>query len=108
MIVYAMQNETVDALAYRVFGKTKGIVEIIYQQNPTLCELPAMTESEAMQLEAFYRFISHRSNCKLLQAMKNNDFSTFAKLYNGPTYKKNSYDTKLKEAYESYAKSTKK
>ncbi|MCX8678604.1 tail protein X [Gilliamella sp. B2865] len=42
MIVYAMQNETVDALAYRVFGKTKGIVEIIYQDNPMLCELPAM------------------------------------------------------------------
>ncbi|OCG31492.1 phage tail protein [Gilliamella sp. Choc3-5] len=41
MIVYAMQNETVDALAYRVFGKTKGVVEIIYQQTPTLCELPA-------------------------------------------------------------------
>lgn len=42
MIVYAMQNETVDALAYRVFGKTTGIVEIIYQNNPKLCELPAM------------------------------------------------------------------
>ncbi|MCO6549565.1 MULTISPECIES: tail protein X [unclassified Gilliamella] len=42
MIIYAMQNETVDALAYRIFGKTKGIVEIIYQNNPMLCELPAM------------------------------------------------------------------
>ena len=42
MIVYAMQNETVDALAHRVFGKTTGIVEIIYQNNPTLCELSAM------------------------------------------------------------------
>lgn len=42
MIVYTMQNETVDALAYRVFGKTAGIVEIIYQNNPTLCERAAM------------------------------------------------------------------
>lgn len=42
MIVYSMQNETVDAIAYRVFGKTAGIVEIIYQDNPALCELPAM------------------------------------------------------------------
>lgn len=42
MIVYAMQNETVDALAYRIFGKTAGIVEIIYNNNPLLCELPVM------------------------------------------------------------------
>lgn len=42
MIVYTLQNETVDALSYRVFGKTKGIVELIYQNNPGLCELPAL------------------------------------------------------------------
>ena len=36
MIVYTMQNESIDALAYRVFGKTAGIVEIIYQNNPKL------------------------------------------------------------------------
>ncbi|KES19034.1 P2-like prophage tail protein X [Gilliamella apicola SCGC AB-598-I20] len=42
MIVYTMQNETIDALAYRVFGRTAGIVEIIYQNNPKLCELPAI------------------------------------------------------------------
>ena len=42
MIVYTMQNETIDALAYRVFGKTAGIVEIIYQNNPKLCEFPAI------------------------------------------------------------------
>ena len=33
MIVYTMQNETIDALAYRVFGKTTGIVEIISEKN---------------------------------------------------------------------------
>lgn len=63
-----------------------------------------MTESEEMQLDAFYRFVAHKSNSKLLQAMKDKDFSVFAKLYNGPAYKKNSYDLKLKEAYENYAK----
>lgn len=42
MIVYTMQNETIDALAYRVFGRTAGIVEIIYQNNPKLCEQPAI------------------------------------------------------------------
>ena len=63
-----------------------------------------MTGSEEMQLDAFYRFVAHKSNSKLLQAMKDKDFSVFAKLYNGPAYKKNSYDLKLKEAYENYAK----
>lgn len=42
MIVYTMQNETIDALAYRIFGRTAGIVEIIYTNNPMLCELPAI------------------------------------------------------------------
>lgn len=37
-----MQNETIDALAYRVFGRTTGIVEIIYNNNPMLSELPAI------------------------------------------------------------------
>lgn len=41
MIIYARQNETVDEIAYRLFGRTKGLVEIIYNNNPKLCQLPA-------------------------------------------------------------------
>lgn len=41
MIIYAEQNETVDEIAYRLFGRTKGLVEIIYNNNPKLCQLPA-------------------------------------------------------------------
>ena len=41
MVIYARQNETVDEIAYRLFGRTKGLVEIIYNKNPKLCELPA-------------------------------------------------------------------
>lgn len=41
MVIFALQNETVDAIAYRIFGKTKGIVEQIYLLNPSLCELSA-------------------------------------------------------------------
>lgn len=41
MIIYAKQNETVDEIAYRLFGRTKGLVEIIYKNNPKLCQLPA-------------------------------------------------------------------
>lgn len=41
MIIYAHQNETVDEIAFRYFGKTKGLVEQIYNLNPKLCLLPA-------------------------------------------------------------------
>lgn len=41
MIIYAMQNETVDEIAYRLFGRTKGLVEVIYNNNPKLCQLSA-------------------------------------------------------------------
>lgn len=40
MQIYALQNETVDEIAYRLFGRTKGLVELIYQNNPKLCQLP--------------------------------------------------------------------
>jgi len=39
MIIYAYQYETIDALAYRIFGYTRGIVEQIVTLNPGLCEL---------------------------------------------------------------------
>ncbi|AVZ82860.1 phage tail protein [Edwardsiella ictaluri] len=40
MIVYSLQNETLDQLCWRVFGRTTGIVEQLYRDNPRLCELP--------------------------------------------------------------------
>lgn len=40
MIVYSLQNETLDQLCWRIFGRTAGIVERLYQNNPHLCELP--------------------------------------------------------------------
>lgn len=67
-----------------------------------------MSESEHNQLDAFYRFVSHQSNHRLLTAMKENDFVAFARLYNGPAYKQNNYDTKLKVAYETFANPDKK
>lgn len=67
-----------------------------------------MSESEQNQLDAFYRFVSHQSNHRLLTAMKENDFVAFARLYNGPAYKQNNYDTKLKVAYETFANPNKK
>ena len=53
--------------------------------------------SEEAQLQAFESFVT--SNAKLLQALRTQDWATFARLYNGPSYAANKYDTKLSSAY---------
>lgn len=58
----------------------------------------AMYASERTQLEAFVAFI--KSNVRLLMALRNKDWQTFARIYNGPNYAINSYDTKLAAAYK--------
>lgn len=61
-----------------------------------------MSKAEAYQLEAFIKFI--KSNNSLWAALKNKDFAAFAKIYNGPAYAKNKYDTKLEQAYIKYTR----
>lgn len=36
----------------------------------------------------------------MILALKEHDYAAFSRLYNGPNYKKNHYDEKIKEAYE--------
>lgn len=60
----------------------------------------AMQASEGNQLAAFVQFI--KADSKLHQALMDKDWPEFARRYNGPGYKKNSYDTKLASAYENY------
>ena len=60
----------------------------------------AMHHSEGKQLDAFVRFI--QSNQKLHQALIEQKWAQFAKMYNGPAYKKNLYDIKLARAYAQY------
>ena len=52
------------------------------------------------QVESFINFVS--KNKELLQAMKNKDFATFARLYNGPNYSSNQYDIKMLAKYNKY------
>lgn len=59
-----------------------------------------MNDSELKQTEAFIRFISLKSNSKMIGSLKEHDYATFARLYNGPAYKKNRYDEKIEEVYE--------
>ena len=57
----------------------------------------AMYKDEASQLEAMCRYIQVNG---LVNALKNKDWKAFARGYNGAAYAKNSYDTKLANAYK--------
>lgn len=57
----------------------------------------AMETSEALHLEAFVRFV--QSDRRLLTALRQKDWASFARTYNGPGYQKNRYDEKLHEAW---------
>lgn len=57
------------------------------------------------QLNAFVNFI--KANPALNRKLIEKDWAGFAKLYNGVTYKKNSYDTKMKANYDNASKEDK-
>ena len=57
----------------------------------------AMLESEGKHLAAFVAFILADSH--LQTALKNKQWAAFAKIYNGPDYLTNQYDTKMASAY---------
>lgn len=61
----------------------------------------AMYKDEANQLDAMCRFIKVNG---LVDELKRKDWKGFARGYNGPAYAKNSYDTKLAEAYKKWSK----
>lgn len=54
----------------------------------------------AGQLETFVRFIL--ADPRLLKALRGKDWATFARIYNGPGYAANKYDTKLAAAFKQY------
>lgn len=54
-------------------------------------------KSEDSQMQTFIRFI--KINPSMHTALKNKDWSKFAKLYNGPNFAINKYDLKLEVAY---------
>ena len=39
MRVIATQNDTVELICWRHYGKTRGVTEQVYNANPGLCEL---------------------------------------------------------------------
>lgn len=60
----------------------------------------AMQASEDHQLGAMLAFIKAT---KLHTALQKEDWTTFARRYNGPEFAKNRYDTKLKAAFERFS-----
>lgn len=61
----------------------------------------AMCESEAKQLDAFVNFIKSRG---LDDDLRERNWATFARVYNGPKYRENHYDEKLQAAYQKYSR----
>ncbi|WP_293372442.1 N-acetylmuramidase family protein [Nevskia sp.] len=58
----------------------------------------ALTRSEAAHLTAFTAFVI--DSPAINRALRERDWAGFARRYNGPAYRDNAYDTKLKEAYD--------
>lgn len=71
--------------------------------NYTRCGMPdlqtfinRMYESEGQQLRLFCNFVVSMG---LADELQRNDWAGFARVYNGPSYAENQYDTKLSRAY---------
>ncbi len=54
-------------------------------------------QRESAHVKGFFEFV--RTSRGLLNAAKNKKWATFARLYNGPDYARNAYDTKMAAAY---------
>lgn len=60
----------------------------------------AMYDGEPAQLDAFVQFVMHASRGRMLAALQELNWAEFARLYNGPAYAENKYDTKLADAFK--------
>lgn len=58
-----------------------------------------MSYSELEQLELFAHFIQ---NAGMLKHLKNKDWANFARAYNGPSYARRGYHTKMANAYRKF------
>lgn len=63
---------------------------------PTLQKFLNDQYSARGQLMSFVKFI--QSDSRLLRALRQKDWTTFARIYNGPAFEKNKYHTKLAQA----------
>jgi hypothetical protein len=59
-----------------------------------------MVASEDGQLEAMFRFITRN---RLVKHLQGRDWASFARVYNGPEFHRNAYDTKLASAFVDFS-----
>jgi hypothetical protein len=62
--------------------------------------IDAMFRSETDHLRAFVGFVQTN---RLDVALQRNDWASFARGYNGPAYRQNRYDERMRRAYEAYS-----
>lgn len=60
-----------------------------------------MAYSELEQLQLFAVFIT---NTGMLESLRKKDWATFARKYNGPSYRRRGYHTKMAKAYAKFSK----
>jgi hypothetical protein len=58
----------------------------------------AMYRSESDHLRTFVAFVGYHEG--MVAALQRHDWAAFAKMYNGPAYRRSKYDKRLAEAYE--------
>lgn len=59
-----------------------------------------MSYSELEQLELFARFIESKD---LVKYLRDHDWAKFSRIYNGPSYARRGYHTKMAKAYKEYS-----
>jgi peptidoglycan hydrolase-like protein with peptidoglycan-binding domain len=71
--------------------------------NDVAAFVNAMRQSEDLQLTAFVAFCQKYVHGQLQTALQQKAWATFARLYNGPNFAANQYDTKMASNYTSIA-----
>lgn len=98
----AMKLDRVAALESASWGAFQ-IMGENYDQAGFSCVddfVSAMQTSVESQLKAFIKFVS--GNITLVKALRDKDWTSFARIYNGSGYKVNNYDGKMKANYNLY------
>lgn len=60
-------------------------------------------KGEYYQAKQIFNFCSNHPSGRVIKALKNKDWRTFAYFYNGESYQRNNYDVKLHNAYLKYS-----
>jgi len=90
----------------KLLSTSLGIGQIMGWHYPSLGyeSIGAMLKAwmdEEVQLKDMFRFILVYRNGDFFKALQRIDYIEIAKMWNGPGYKKNNYDVKLKKEYDS-------